>query len=146
MPSIQTLTPSMDTLKRVVAVKAAIDAASPIVKELARDEKLRRQLANAFGTTRDLYGEHGGSSARAVAARIAVDPEFVREVQKTTQEIRKATTRAKKAQNRHRTRNTMLIVSGVVAAVLFNPLTGPDTRRWIREKAFGPEETFEYEA
>ncbi len=146
MPSIQTLTPSMDTLKRVVAVKAAIDAASPIVKELARDEKLRRQLANAFGTTRDLYGEHGGSSARAVAARIAVDPEFVREVQKTSQEIRKATTRAKKAQNRHRTRNTMLIVSGVVAAVLFNPLTGPDTRRWIREKAFGPEETFEYEA
>lgn len=146
MPSIQTLTPSMDTLKRVVAVKAAIDAASPIVKELARDEKLRRQLANAFGTTRDLYGVHGGSSARAVAARIAVDPEFVREVQKTSQEIRKATTRAKKAQNRHRTRNTMLIVSGVVAAVLLNPLTGPDTRRWIREKAFGPEETFEYEA
>ena len=146
MPSIQTLTPSMDTLKRVVAVKAAVDAASPIVKEIARDEKLRRQLANAFGTTRDLYGEHGGSSARAVAARIAVDPEFVREVQKTSQEIRKATNRAKKAQNRHRTRNTVLIASGVVAAVLFNPLTGPDTRRWIREKAFGPEETFEYEA
>ena len=40
----------------------------------------------------------------------------------------------------------LLIAGGVVAAVLYNPLTGPDTRRWIREKAFGPEETFEYEA
>ncbi len=147
MPSIQTITPSLDTVKRVYAVKTAIDAARPIAKEMAKDEKLRQQVISAIGTARGLYDEHGGaSSARAVAARIAVDPEFVGEIQRTGKEIRKASARAKKAQNSHRTRNTILIVTGVVVGVLYNPFTGPDTRRWIKEKTFGPEETFEYEA
>ena len=146
MPSIQSVTPSLETVKRVYAVKTAIDAARPIVKEIARDEKLRNQLISTIGTARGVYDERGGTSAKAVAARIAVDPDFVREIQKTSKEIRKATARAKKAQTSHRTRNVVLIVSGVVVGVLFNPFTGPDTRRWIKEKAFGPEETFEYEA
>jgi hypothetical protein len=146
MPSIQTITPSLDTVKRVYDVKTAIDSARPVLKQIAKDEKLRNQLISAVGTARDVYDTRGGTSARAVAARIAVDPDFVREIQKTGTEIRSATARAKKAQTSHRTRNVVLIVSGVVVGVLFNPFTGPDTRRWIKEKAFGPEETFEYEA
>jgi len=146
MPSIRSVTPSIDTVKRVYAVKTAIDAARPIVAEMARDEKLRQQVVQAVGTARGLYDQHGGHlSAKAVAARIAVDPEFVSEIQRTSTEIRKATKRAQKAQTSHRRRNTILIVSGVVVGVLFNPVTGPNTRRWLKEKAFGPEETFEYE-
>ncbi len=40
---------------------------------------------------------------------------------------------------------TLLLV-GVALGVLFNPMTGPETRQWIREKIFGPEEPFEYQS
>jgi hypothetical protein len=36
-------------------------------------------------------------------------------------------------------------MAGIVIGILYNPATGPDTRRWLKEKVFGPEETFEYE-
>jgi len=30
--------------------------------------------------------------------------------------------------------------------VLFNPMTGPETRGWLKEKVFGPDEPFEFES
>ena len=54
--------------------------------------------------------------------------------------------RAKKASNpSHKARNS-LIVAGIMIGILYNPKTGPDTRKWLKEKVFGPEETFEFEA
>src|SRR3712207_7097341 len=37
----------------------------------------------------------------------------------------------------------IFLTIGITLGVLFNPMTGPDTRRWLKEKIFGPEE-FEY--
>ncbi len=40
----------------------------------------------------------------------------------------------------------MLLLTGIALGVLFNPMTGPETRKWIREKVFGPEEQFDYQS
>ena len=31
----------------------------------------------------------------------------------------------------------MLLLIGVVVGLLFNPVTGPETRRWLKDKLFG---------
>ena len=36
-------------------------------------------------------------------------------------------------------------VERIVLGILYNPATGPETRQWLKEKVFGPDETFEYE-
>jgi hypothetical protein len=36
-----------------------------------------------------------------------------------------------------------LLMAGIALGVLFNPATGPDTRRWLKDKLFGPEQPFD---
>jgi hypothetical protein len=31
-----------------------------------------------------------------------------------------------------------------VLGILFNPITGPDTRRWLKDRIFGEDEEFGY--
>ena len=57
-------------------------------------------------------------------------------------ELREAGRHVQKAES-HTGRNVTLLVAGITLGVLFNPMTGADTRKWIREKVFGPEEPFE---
>ena len=37
----------------------------------------------------------------------------------------------------HSGRNTLLLLVGIALGVLFNPVTGPATRKWIADAAFG---------
>jgi hypothetical protein len=37
----------------------------------------------------------------------------------------------------HGTRNTMLLLAGITAGIMLNPLTGPPTRKWVMEKITG---------
>ena len=91
-------------------------------------------------------GEPTGGKARQIAAKLAADPELQEELRNAIKELRGATQRAKKAaQPSHKARNSM-ILSGILIGVLYNPKTGPETRKWLKEKVFGPEETFEFEA
>jgi hypothetical protein len=43
----------------------------------------------------------------------------------------------------HTGRNASLLLAGIALGVLFNPATGPDTRRWLKDRLFGPEQPFE---
>ncbi len=38
----------------------------------------------------------------------------------------------------------MLLLSGIAIGVLFNPVTGPQARAWLRETVLGPLEEIEY--
>ena len=40
--------------------------------------------------------------------------------------------------------NRSLLLIGIALGILFNPVTGPDTRRWLKDKIFGEDEEFGY--
>ena len=38
----------------------------------------------------------------------------------------------------------MLLLAGITLGILFNPMTGPATRQWLKEKVLGPSDDFTY--
>jgi hypothetical protein len=124
----------------------AIEIARPAIERIAKDEDLRENLRTAFESAARIYaGSADGASTRTVAAARAVsDPELQDEMKKVLAELRKAGNRARGKSESHRGRNGALIAAGLLVGLLFNPLTGPDTRRWIKDQLFGAEEPFEY--
>ena len=142
------------TTKAKIATTAAKAAkAKPQVERVAKDEKFQKHVREAYGSARTIYdelfleaAEPTGGKARQIAAKLASDPDLQDELRNAIHELRGASVRAKKAAKpSHKGRNTVLL-SGILIGVLYNPKTGPETRKWLKEKVFGPEETFEFEA
>jgi hypothetical protein len=138
-------------VKAKVAVKAA--KARPVVKKVAKDEEFRQHVRGAYGSAKTIYDElflagpaPSESKTRQVVAKLASDPDLQAELRNAFAELQGAGKRAKKAsKDSHKARNSM-ILAGIMVGILYNPKTGPDTRKWLKEKVFGPEETFEFEA
>ncbi len=127
-------------------VSGAVDTARPYVERLAKDDDLHEHVKKAYESARKIYDEViGPSGATAVALRVAQDKEIQDELRKTVEELREAGKHAR-GEESHTARNVTLLLVGVTLGVLFNPVTGPDARRWVREKIFGPEEPFEFQA
>ena len=125
-------------------VYGAVDVAKPYVDRLARDEELHEHVRNAYGTARSIYDELIGSRGpQALATRVASDKDMQSELKKAVDELRKAGERAQ-GKSSHTTRNFTLLLAGIALGVLFNPATGPETRKWLKEKVLGPEQPFEY--
>ena len=94
-------------------------------------------LKEAFNAARDVYAELlGGRNLTATATRVATDKDIQENLRKTIEELRKATDRIQGKAD-HGTRNTMLLLAGITAGILFNPMTGPQTRAWLMQKITG---------
>ena len=50
------------------------------------------------------------------------------------------------AEDTHKGRNTVLLLTGIALGILFNPVTGPDTRKWLKESVLGGSDDFGYES
>ena len=127
-------------------VTEAVDTARPYVERLARDEELHEHVRKAYFSARKIYDELiGPAGPTAVALRVARDKEIQEDLRQTIEGLREAARQAR-GDTSHTGRNMTLLLLGVTLGVLFNPMTGPDTRRWVREKVFGPEEPFEFQS
>jgi hypothetical protein len=127
-------------------VSGAIDTARPYAERLARDEELHDHVKKAYESARRIYDELlGDRGATGVAMRVARDKDLQDELRKAVEELRESGKHAR-GEESHAGRNMTLLLLGITLGVLFNPMTGPDTRKWIREKVFGPEEPFEYQS
>ena len=127
-------------------VTDAVDTARPYVERLAKDEDLHAHVKNAYESARRVYDELiGGTGATGLAMRVARDKDLQEELRKTVDELREAGRHVQGRQS-HTGRNVTLLLTGVTLGILFNPMTGPGARRWIREKIFGPEQPFEYQS
>lgn len=127
-------------------VTDAVDTARPYVERLAHDDELHDHVKKAYESARKIYDDViGPSGATAVAMRVAKDKDLQDELKKAVEEIRKAGDRARGGDS-HTGRNMTILLTGIALGVLFNPMTGPETRKWIREKILGPEEPFEYQS
>ena len=127
-------------------VTDAVDTARPYVERLAKDDELHDHVKRAYESARKIYDELiGPVGATGVAMRVARDKDLQDELRKAVEELREAGKHAR-GEESHAGRNMTLLLLGITLGVLFNPMTGPDTRKWIREKVFGPEEPFEYQS
>jgi hypothetical protein len=126
-------------------VGGAVESARPYVERLARDEELHDHVKKAYDSARriydDLIGDRGPSG---MALRVARDKDLQNELRRAVEELRQAGRHARGAEA-HTGRNVSLLLAGIALGVLFNPATGPDTRRWLKDKLLGPEEPFEYQ-
>ena len=124
-------------------VKTAVAAATPVVKKLATDEDFRKTVVGAYVAARSIYDEVGDDKKmKALAGKIATDPKLQKELSKQLKGVQKS---AKKATKRSHKKRNALILAGITVGLLYNPATGPDTRRWIKEKISGSDDTFDYE-
>jgi hypothetical protein len=113
------------------------DTMRPYVDRAIHDEDLRDNLKEAFNAAREVYAELlGDRKLTATATRVATDKDVQDNLKKTVEELRTAAERLQGKKD-HSTRNSMLLLGGIAAGILFNPLTGPATRAWIIEKITG---------
>jgi hypothetical protein len=127
-------------------ITGTVDTARPYVERLAQDEDLHEHVKKAYDSARKIYDEViGPVGATGIAMKVAKDKDLQDELKKTVEELRKAGERAQ-GKSSHGGRNMTLVLAGIVLGVLFNPATGPDTRKWLRDKVLGPEEPFEYQS
>jgi hypothetical protein len=121
----------------------AVDAARPYVERLARDEDLHDNVKSAYESARRIYDELlGDRGTTGVALKVARDKDLQKELRKAVEELREAGKRVQ-GKDSHTGRNASLLLAGIALGVLFNPATGPDTRRWLKDRLFGPEQPFE---
>jgi hypothetical protein len=115
----------------------AVDVLRPYVKRAMDDPELREDLLAAFVAARGLYGQlQNRSGIKGKADKIS-DKDFQKEFQTFVSDVSDAAERLKEADKPHKTRNRVILLTGVTLGVLFNPWTGQQTRDWIMSRMSG---------
>jgi hypothetical protein len=119
--------------------------ARPYVERALRDEDLRDNVRNAFESARSVYNELiGGRGAVTFATRVAGDKEIQAELKNAVEELREAAERIQ-GKKEHGGRNATLLLAGIALGILFNPVTGEQTRKWLSDTLFGSSDDFTYQ-
>jgi hypothetical protein len=117
---------------------------TPYVRRAIQDEELREDLRSAFATARDVYDELiGKRGVTGVASKVASDDAIQEQLRSAIEDLRSAADRIQGKEDAHKARTTLLL-AGIVIGILFNPFTGPETRRWLKDRVFGEDEEFGY--
>ena len=119
--------------------------ARPYIERALTDEELRQNVRNAFDSARDVYNELlGGRGPVKLGARVATDAEIQDRLKEAIAELREAAERIQ-GKKEHGARNTLLLMIGIALGALFNPVSGPQTRKWLSDKVFGSSDDFTYQ-
>ena len=119
--------------------------ARPYLQRALTDEDLRDNVRNAFESAREVYNELlGGRGAIPVATRVATDKEIQERLKEAIDELREAADRVQ-GKKEHGARNTLLLMTGIALGILFNPVTGSQTRKWLSDTLFGSSDEFTYQ-
>jgi hypothetical protein len=73
------------------------------------------------------------------ATRGAPDDEVRDKLREAIEDLRSAADRLQGKRSRSG-RNTTLLVAGIALGLLFNPVTGPETRKWLKDMIGGGDE------
>jgi hypothetical protein len=124
--------------------KDRVSDVKPYVQRAIQDEELRENLRSAYATAREVYDElMGNRGVSGVATKVANDKDIQDQLRSAIQDLRSAANRIQ-GQDTHKGRNSSLLLVGIALGILFNPVTGPETRRWLKDRIFGEDEEFGY--
>jgi len=127
-------------------VRDSATSVKPYVERALRDDELRQNVKNAFDSARAVYDELIGNRTVVTAAtRVATDKDIQDQLRKTVEELRSAADRVQ-GKKEHGSRNSLLLLLGIVLGILFNPATGPATRKFLADKLLGGGDDFTYES
>ena len=117
----------------------------PYVERAMKDDELRKNVRDAFEAAREVYDELvGRRGVVPLAARVATDEDIQDNLKSAIEDLRKAANRLQ-GKDDHSTRNTTLLIAGIALGILFNPVTGPATRNWLKGLVGGGDEDFTYQ-
>jgi hypothetical protein len=118
-------------------VTGVAGTAKPYVERALQDEELRGHVKQAYTAARDIYDQLvAPRGVTGVASRIAGDHEIQDNLRSAIGELRQAANRLQARRESHAGRNLLLLVA-VIAGLLYNPVTGPELRRWLKRRLFG---------
>ncbi|TML86261.1 MAG: hypothetical protein E6G08_12210 [Actinobacteria bacterium] len=125
-------------------VTDAAGTVKPYVERAIRDEELRDNIRSAYESARNVYNElMGGRGVVPLATRVATDREIQDELRSAVADLRKAADRVQGKED-HSARNSTLLLAGIALGILFNPITGPQTRKFIADRLLGGGDDFTY--
>jgi hypothetical protein len=115
------------------------DALKPYVQRAMTDPDLREDLLAAFVAARSIYGQMAKSRGLKGKADKVSDKDFQKQLQHLVDDLSEASDKLKGSakKKRHKTRNRIILLTGVTLGVLYNPWTGEATRDWIMEQVAG---------
>jgi hypothetical protein len=117
----------------------------PYIERAMKDEDLRDNVMTAFTAAKEVYDELiGNRGVTTVARRVASDKDMQENLRRALDELREAADRIQGKKD-HSGRNTTLLLAGITLGILFNPATGPQTRKWLADKLFGSSDEFTYQ-
>jgi hypothetical protein len=117
----------------------------PYVERAIKDEEFRDNLKSAFVAARDVYDElMGPRGVSGKAIRVASDKEMRDNLKSAIEDLRSAADRIQHGSG-HKGRNTLFVTGIALGILLFNPMTGSDTRKWVKDLVFGEEDEFGYQ-
>jgi hypothetical protein len=117
--------------------KDRLSDAKPYVTRALQDEEVRENVKSAIMAAREIYDELiGARKPTAVAARVATDEQIQDSLRSAIEDLKKAANRVQ-GKKEHTGRNATLLLTGIVLGVLFNPLTGSQTRGWLMDRILG---------
>jgi hypothetical protein len=115
------------------------DALKPYVQRAMTDPELREDLLAAFVAARSIYGQMAkGRGLKGKAEKVS-EKDFQKQLQHLVDDLSEASDKlkGKPAKKGHKTRNRIMLLTGVTLGVLYNPWTGQATRDWIMEQIAG---------
>ncbi|MGE5272500.1 MAG: hypothetical protein ACM3QU_01840 [Verrucomicrobiota bacterium] len=110
------------------------------------DEELRDHVKQAYAAARDIYVDLlAPRSVVGAAQRVASDQDIQDNLRVAVAELRQAATRLQARPRKRHPGRALFLLAGLVVGLLFNPFTGPETRRWMKDKLFGGDDEFGFE-
>ena len=108
------------------------------LRQIEKYDKLREDVMRAFKTAKDLYQDLMGDKDQPVriATRVATDDDVRDKLRDAIEDLRSASDRLQ-GKKEHSGRNATLLVAGIALGLLLNPVTGPETRRFIKDMIAG---------